>query len=270
MAYQSNMQAQDELAALLSRTIFFNPDVQVQVPAPEPEQAVVYSASQHYNHSSHITRPVESSNREDIPRSASVPPHGDNAASEHILRIHGIDPQTLTPSQLQLFKVADAPQQRRLLELWSICPPKNGGDIPSLAWSSTTLEHEEQLARVRYESQQQEEAARNAPVQAQNGQWHQQESTDSEPYMLSGYEELMRREREREQERQSYTTSPSRNAYGCFATAQAMSGPTYSQAMDPVYQGPDYIREQQQMEMATQYGAFQQFGVVGQGDGMDF
>lgn len=235
IAVQPNMQAQDELAALFAQNLTFNPEVQAQdVPRhvdPSSTQEIAYSISQHYNHSAHIPQTgntaVGPGSHE---RRVSEPIPGDNLSSETMLRIHGIDPLTLTPSQVQLFRIAEKPQQRRLLELWSICPPNNGGDIPALAWSSTSVEQEEQLAHLRYERQQQ------SMLQSQNGHWQQQEP---EPYMTSGYEELMRREQERQ----------------------------YTPATDPVYLARDFAREhqireqqqqQQQMNMAEGYGAFQQ------------
>jgi hypothetical protein len=179
-------------------------------------------------------------------------------SAEHVLRIHGVDPFTLTPSQLQLFRIADQAQKRRLVELWSICPPNNGGDIPSLAWSSTTVEQEEHLARLRHERLQQTETLSldGTTIQSNDGSWHQQATHESEPYMMSGYEELMRRERERERERQSMESQRSDASYGHYNTTSVESN--YSPATDPVYQGPDYIRQQQMMNMASQYGAFQE------------
>lgn len=251
-----SVQTYDELAALLSHNLNFNPETQASVPrqqpsqyldpiaAPSATQHIVYSISQHYNHSAHV-KP-----QEEPERPSSEPPQSESMSSEHILRIHGVDPATLTPSQLQLFRIAESPQQRRLIELWSICPPSNGGDIPALAWSSTTLQQEEQLARVRYERLQQDQTMSldGTPVHTENGQWHQQEATsDPEPYITSGYEELMRRERERQNQ-----------------------PPTYNQATDPVYMGSCYnTQEQQQMQMASQYGAFEHFRGYGQIDSVD-
>jgi hypothetical protein len=80
-------------------------------------------------------------------------------------------------------------------------------------------------------------------VQAVDGRWVRNSEPEVEPYMTSGYEELMRRERERETQ-----DSQPRSTYGL-----------YSHATDPVYMGPDYAREQQLLEMATQYGAYQGF-----------
>ena len=262
------MKAHDELAALFSRNLTFNPEAQGPPPqevprhldpiaAPSATQHIVYSISQHYHHSTHIPKPSEPQSQSESQRRSSEPAQCDSMSAENVLRIHGINPATLTPSQLQLFRIAESVQQRRLLELWSICPPNNGAEIPALAWSSTTVEHEEQLAHMRYERQQQQQQQQQqeqtmsldgTPVQTASGQWHHQPVPESEPYMMSGYEELMRRERER----QGYTPST-----------------------DPVYLGADYTRQQQQqqqqqqMEMATQYGAFDQFRGSGQMDTMD-
>lgn len=256
VSVQPNMQAHDELAALFSRNLTFNPEAQSPPPqdiprhldpiaAPSATQHIVYSISQHYNHSAHIPKPSEPQSQGESQRRSSEPAQCDSMSSENVLRIHGINPVTLTPSQLQLFHIAESAQKRRLLELWSICPPNNGTEIPSLAWSSTTVEHEEQLAQIRYERQQQQQQTMSldgTPVQTANGQWHSQSALESEPYMASGYEELMRRERKRQ---------------------------GYSPSTDPVYLGPDYARQQQQMDMATQYGAFEQFRGSGQMDAMD-
>ncbi|KAF5025025.1 hypothetical protein F66182_2893 [Fusarium sp. NRRL 66182] len=245
---KSNMQPQDELAALLARNLTFNP---IPEPAPVSQQPVsdlaepIVYTSVHYTHSAHVARP-QAAQQQDIPRRSSEPPQTQGPSVETILQYHGINLATLTPSQLQLFKVAEPSQQERLVELWNICPPGNGGDIPALAWSSTTVEHEEQLARIRYErlnQQQQVMSLDGTQVQANDGRWVRNAEPEMEPYMASGYEELMRRERER----QALDSQP-RSTYGLS-----------SQATDPVYMGPDYAREQQIMEMATQYGAYQGF-----------
>ncbi len=97
-----------------------------------------------------------------------------------------------------------------------------------------------------------------AMTQNANGRWAQQES---EPYMSSGYEELMRREQE------VIANDRTKDAYNHFGSAVA--GPSYSKATDPVYLGPDYAREQQQMELATQYGAFEYFRATPAVDVMD-
>lgn len=257
------MQVHDDLAALFSRNMTFNPaTVPKEMPQPEPvaEPAYttpVYSISQHYHHSAHIVRPQP----EQTQRTSSEPPQSDAMSSEVILRNHGVDPATLTPSQLQLFRIAEVAQKRRLIELWSICPPNRGGEIPALAWSSTTVEQEEHLAQIRYERQQNNQVMSldGTPVQTTDSRWAQQSAPESEPYMLSGYEELMRREREEQ--------SRPKDAYSHFGTA--VGGPSYTPRTDPVYMGADYARQQQMMDMATQYGAYERFRGSEEVDGMD-
>ena len=259
---RGNVQTHDELAALFSRNMTFNPELQQAEAAQQPpvqeqstEPQITYSASQHYNHSAHIAKPqVEQAEIEppkQIQRPSSVPPESDVVAPEVILRNYGVDPSILSPAQIQLFKTAEDQQKLRLLELWSICPPSGAQNIPALAWSSTSLEQEEHLARVRYERTQQEQGMMmdNTMSQDANGHWTQPES---EPYMASGYEELMRREQD-----QNMVNDKAMNAYSHFGST--VEAPSYTKATDPVYLGPDYAREQQQMEMATQYGAFEYF-----------
>lgn len=279
VSYQTNMQMNDELAALFSRNLTFNSEIQPQTPetapAPAPVQQqpqgeelpkpIIYSVSQHYTHSAHVVRTQQQQQQQPPPRPSSEPPQSDAILAEDILRNYNVNIASLTPSQMQLFKTADDSQKLRLIQLWSIYPPETSADIPSLAWSSTSVEHEEQLARMRHDrsNQQQNDNASSAPVQAQNGTWAQSQSqSEMEPYMLSGYEELMRRENERQarddQPRSTYTH------YG---------GSSYTSATDPVYMGPDYSRLQQQQQqqqelvMANQYGALQGFRY--EGDAMD-
>lgn len=263
----NNMHLQDDLATLFSRNLTFNPHSQdaaprhvpepepepVSEPAPAPPQPIVYSISQHYHHSAHAVRPQQPQEQAPVPeepqRRSSEPPQSEAVSAEAILRNHGVNPVTLTPAQLQLFRIADDAQKLRLLELWSICPPNNGGDIPALAWSSTTVEQEEQLAQIRYERQQQQQQQQQnhamsldgTTVQTADSRWA---SNESEPYITSGYEELMRREEERlNKERQAKRPV-------CYVG--------YSSATDPVYMGPDYAhQQQQQLAMAAQYGSFQ-------------
>ncbi|POR36582.1 Uncharacterized protein TPAR_03272, partial [Tolypocladium paradoxum] len=270
-------QVHDDLASLFSRNLTFNPELrasapketprQEPTPAPVSSQPIVYSISQHYHHSAHTAKLAgqqeDASVQEQPQRPSSEPPQSE-ASPETILRNYGIDAATLTPSQLQLFRIADEPQKLRLIELWSICPPNRGEEIPSLAWSSTTLEQEEQLARMRYERLEQNQVMSldGTNVQTGDGRWTQQTAADSEPYMTSGYEELMRRENER-----YAMDSRSRDVYSHFGTA--VGGPGYTAATDPVYMGPDFVRQQQQIHMATQYGAFEHFRGGAEVDAMD-
>ncbi|OAQ90818.1 hypothetical protein VFPFJ_04977 [Purpureocillium lilacinum] len=277
-------QVHDDLASLFSRNLTFNPELRAaaakdsprQEPAPPAQSPpIVYSISQHYHHSAHVARPVaaepaaeqvteqQGASPAQAERPSSEPPQGTAPSSETILRNFGIDATTLTPAQVQLFRIADEAQKLRLIELWSICPPSRGESIHSLAWNSTTLEQEEHFARLRHEQQQQDQAMSldGTPVQTGDGRWTH-EARDTEPYMVSGYEELMRRETER-----NVADTMPRSVYSHFGTT--VGGPSYTPATDPVYLGPDYVRQQQQMDMATQYGAFEQSRVAGDMDAMD-
>lgn len=269
-AQQPIIQIPDDLVALFSRNLTFNAEQQATLAAREKAEQIEqenkvapvvieeikYSISQHYNHSAYLAKKqaqqalLEQEHERDAQRRSSLPPETDMMSPEVVLRNHGVDTSTLTPSQLQLFRIASIEQQRRLVELWSICPPSGAQNIPALAWSSTTVEQEEHLARARYERSQ--EAAQGMDMagpsfQNNDGRWTQQPVPEGEPYMVSGYEELMF------DNNQHTMTEGSTNQYTHVAPVVS------SRAMDPVYLGADYARQQQQMAMATQYGAFEQF-----------
>lgn len=267
--YGNAQQVQDDLANLFSRNMTFSPDLHASTPKEIPNQEttinmpvpasqpIVYSISQHYHHSAHhATSPPQQPAEQvqsPIPRPSSEPPQTELSSVEYILRNNGLDPAILTPSQLQLFRIADDAQKTRLLELWSICPPNKAEEIPALAWSSTSVDQEEQMARLRYERQQNTAMSLDGtPVQTAEGRWTQQNgASETEPYMASGYEELMRRE----YERQSIGNKP-RDVYNHLGSA--VGGCHYSRASDPVYKGSDYHAQRQQLDMAAQYGAFEQ------------
>lgn len=261
-------QVHDDLANLFSRNMTFNPEFHTSTPKETPRQEpaipaqaaqpIVYSISQHYHHSAHIVKPPSQEPQHEVQfqsqRPSSEPPQSELSPTEQMLRNYGIDPTILTPAQLSLFRIADEPQKLRLLELWSICPPNKAEDIPALAWSSTNLDQEEHLARMRYERQQNPTMSLDGTtVQTGNGTWAQPHvAADSEPYMISGYEELMRREYDRQS-----VDNKARDIYNHYGNAVGSN--RYTRSTDPVYKGPDYS-EQQQLQMASQYGAFQQFG----------
>jgi len=283
-SYATTMQSHDDLAALFSRNLTFNTEVQSQVQSPKPEAElkqtpdpaptnaaptpapIIYSITQHYTHSAHIARQPLSQNVP-IQRPSSEPPQTEQLTPEIVLSQHGVDPSVLSPSQIQLFRISEEPQQLRLIEIWRAAPPTSRTENPSLAWTSTTLEQEEQLAKLRYErleaekQQQQQNAVMSldgTPVQSDDSRWLANSiSHQVEPYMMSGYEEMMRREYEREQ----VDAPPSGNYSHCGSVLS--SG--YKPATDPVYKGfgDDWAREQalqMQMQMENQYGAFQHYG----------
>lgn len=252
--------ANEELAALFSRNLTLHPQPvpAKEEPKPEPEP-ITYSISQHYHHSSHIVHEPEPVF--EVQRPSSEPPQTQEPSAEQILTEYGVNPAALSASQMELFKTADNVQKMRLIELWRICPPENPQENPAVAWTSTTVEQEELLAQLRYERKLEEETQNHnvmsldgtplTPVQTGEGQWTA--ISYMEPYMLSGYEALARREYEDTIKRQydAAMTRP-KDVYNHFGSA--VGAPTYRPATDPVYNN-DWTQRQEVME--NQYGAFQ-------------
>ncbi|KAF4626087.1 hypothetical protein G7Y89_g12076 [Cudoniella acicularis] len=275
------MATHDELAALFSRNLNLHNNYVAPKEEPTPTtEPITYSISQHYHHSAHVVTQQPT-------RPASEPPQTDQLTTEIILSRHGVDVASLFPSQLDLFKTADAQQQMRLVELWRICPPDYGGhalaqDIGN--WPSTSLQQEEAMAKLRYERQMMEERMSRTggdqsmdsdtmsdasinqpltPIQGGDGRWSGNTQT-AEPYMTSGYEALAQREYEQ-------SARQSKDVYSHFGTA--VGGHAYSHSTDPVYKtvedihkfpnvGGDWeqlVQQQQQIAMENQYGAFQHF-----------
>jgi len=278
------MQMHEDLATLFSRNLSIHnptcvdPTPQIREEPSQVEAPYTYSITQHYHHSAHLASQQPS-------RPASEPPQTDQLTTEIILSRHGVDASSLFPSQLELFKTADAGQQMRLIELWRICPPNYGGHALAQdlgTWPATSLQQEETMAKLRYERRMTEERMLRTrasedqhlmdsaedtmsdestpltPIQGGDGRWSGQAP---EPYMSSGYEALAQREYEQ-------SSRPSKDVYSHFGTA--VGGPTYNQATDPVYKivedvhkysnvGADWSnRLQQQQAMENQYGAFEQ------------
>ncbi|KAL8356647.1 hypothetical protein RB601_001785 [Gaeumannomyces tritici] len=169
-----DMQAQQEdLATLFDRNMVLDQSVQ-QPPQQAQAQApqITYSITQHYNHSSHVARQQQQQAQQQTEqRRFSEPSRSEYPTAEQILASHGINPSSLSPAQVNLFKDADDDQKRRLVELWGIFPPANPGfnsnsnfrnynnykaaNDSAMAWSATSLENEEALGRLRYERLQQ-------------------------------------------------------------------------------------------------------------------
>lgn len=211
---------QDELAQLFAANMHLSQNAQQiqqtqqsepveqqqqQQQEPEAPKTIVY-ASSHYTHSHHV-----------VPtRSVSEPPartHIEMSELGAILLRNSINPELLFPSQVELFQNADDDQRLRLLELWRISPPQGRQGYPSgtdynlsrqlYDWPPTSLAQEEAMAKLRYEkSQQEEQKARELSSSPQV----------AEPYMMSGYDMLAKREYE-----------------------QSAKEPSYNQATDPVY-----------------------------------
>lgn len=291
VSFQPAMQVHDDLATLFSRNLTFNPELQAQQslslkpadyepkqlpndPVPEPSSSpITYSISAHYTHSAHIPRQtvqaVEPQQGQEPQRRSSEPPQSEQAALEALFSQHGVNISLFSASQMQLYRISDDAQRQRLLEIWVAAPPTSNQDNPALTWMTTTLEQEELWARLRYEqamsAQQPQDMTMGldgTQVQSSDSRWLSS-SQGAEPYMMSGYEELMRREQEREAaERPKESFSP----YGSSV------GQRYSHATDPVYRDTTSgWSAQEQMQMENQYGAFQQnqFGPSGKAEAME-
>lgn len=231
-----------------------------QQPAQQQEQVsqpIIY-ASQHYTHSYHVapTRQVDHEPEKT---------HVELSELHAVLLRNSIDPSLLFPSQIDLFQNADNDQRLRLLELWRISPPSGSTARQLYDWPPTSLAQEETMAKLRYERMVEER------VQQDEIQKHQQQldqsmdqSTDTaavqaardilvgspdnaaEPYIVSGYDMLARREYEE-----------SAKATG----SQLRESTSYNQATDPVYihTGQTGLWEKNVgsiLDMENQYGAF--------------
>lgn len=219
---EQTMQVDDHLAALFRRnlnldaTVSSQPissnepmDMEVESSPPVIPPPVVYSISQHYHHSAHAvfqtTQPTDRPRAPELSRSISVPVLSEHQSAEAILLKHAVDPSSLAPSQLQLFRNADPSQQMRLIELWRICPPPPSGHMDSqeMAWTETSVQRQEHLVGVSYDHLHERGLqghevfsldGTQIPVQTADGRWTATDASTaySEPYMISGYMDLFK------------------------------------------------------------------------------
>jgi len=262
------MASHEELVELFSRNLSFSP--YVAPPQEEPLQSgtpIIYSITQHYNHSAHIAAQHPA-------RPASEPPQTDQLTTEIILSRHGVDVTSLSLAQLTLFKTADSSQQMRLIQLWQLYKntptPAISQDLSS--HQSTSFEHEEAIAKLHYERQMLEERMSRTggdqgmdtddtmsdessntpmpmtPIQGGDGRWSGIHG--AEPYMSSGYEALARREYEQ-------SAAQAKNVYSHYGSA--VGGKTYNHATDLAYKTvedvpkyPNIKAEWQQQAMEDQ------------------
>ncbi|KAI9839639.1 MAG: hypothetical protein M1819_002265 [Sarea resinae] len=271
---------QEDLSTLFSRNLSFAPFSPAppeipRSPSPTPDQQPIqYSITQHYHHSSHqVSQPTSQS--QSLPTQTHSDPQNQ---TKDLLKAHNIEPDSLFPSQLSLFHNASQDQQRRLIELWQISPPNYGNhalaeDLGS--WPPTSVQQEEEMARLRYERSTRQDEGRKwgfseLHQQQEYPQQYEHEhpynrngnnfmnsgpaisaaSTTStpaaEPYMLTGYEMLSRRDyedqsRHLQQQNISQSTNPSNDQHNH----------QYNQSMDPVYQfqqgqGMDFVGQNTQ------------------------
>lgn len=282
--------SQEELASLFSRNLTLEPVRAVgQVEIPNEEPKIVY-ASQHYIQPTFVAQPAPSNPVVPAVLSSGLPKplqFADEQAAEVVrhLNTQGVDTTGVSPAQLNLFRLSDIPQRTLLINLWRTCPPVPNSEESQTWWAATTVEQERHLASIRYEQEQMElqaqlEAESAAahqqsmtdtmmgpdttpltPVQSNDGSWIQTiPATYMEPYMMSGYEEMARREYEESARRAL--------AEDMVATKGVITGPQDSVSRpynpahsDPVYQNAgngggfrtvaDWRRGQ---EMENQYG----------------
>ncbi|KAF2178621.1 hypothetical protein K469DRAFT_331175 [Zopfia rhizophila CBS 207.26] len=240
---------------------------QEQIPTPQP---ITY-ISQHYTHTHHVV-PIRH-----LPQEPAKT-HIDASELEAILLRNSIDPTLLFPSQIDLFQNADNDQRLRLLELWRISPPQGRQGVPEgmdyntsrqlYDWPPTSLAQEEAMAKLRYEKML-EEQAQTEEIQRHEQQLDQSmdegsesvavratrdlltsspDTRNAEPYIVSGYDMLAKREYE-----ESART----------AANHLRESTKYNQAIDPVYNnaGGSGLWEKNVgsiLDMENQYGAFAQ------------
>ncbi|KAJ5364456.1 uncharacterized protein N7496_010169 [Penicillium cataractarum] len=146
---ESSTKLQDELSALFDRQMTMNqPQPINSTPPPTSttsQQPITYSITQHYHHSSHVAPP---------PQQTPAQPDQTQALTTLLLQ-HGINPSTLTPSQLSLITHADPQQQQRLLQTWQLYAVHSQPNSNDTAMDDFMDEHK---------------------------------GPDAEPYMVSGYE----------------------------------------------------------------------------------
>ncbi|KIV99155.1 hypothetical protein, variant [Verruconis gallopava] len=250
----ADMRQQDELAGLFARTMTFSnptpPPEEKQQPKPPSEEPRKIYASMHYVPPTSFSLQTPQSSPEPETR-----PLSDNEIAEMLVQ-NGIDPHSLFPSQVSLFRNAEADQRNRLMELWRISPPNLGAyDIAKeqATWLETTLQREEEVARLKYERAVIEAQgigsphdaiaavdqisrpasapeARSPPATSGFG------ASTAEPYMTTGYEMLAQREYDRSE--------------GLYSESA-----TYRQATDPAYRGGGNWNKNMQ-DMENSYGAY--------------
>ncbi|KAK4540242.1 hypothetical protein LTR36_009647 [Oleoguttula mirabilis] len=263
----------DELAQLFAQNMHLaqaapqqqqlQPQLVEQVPQQlEKTEQPIHFISSHYTQTAHI-RPDTTSE----PSRSPPPPYNDALMPEAMaetLRQHAIDPSALLPNQVQLFANADYEQRLRLLELWRIAPPSYPLEAHlSNKWQPTSVQREEEEARVRYEQKTQvylappeehmldthiaepmsairdaDEAAwppaarmRAASIAANLAQSRARQA-EAEPYMVNGYQA----------DQHSQSTDP---VYA--ASAGLWQAPSYAQAV-----------QQHSDAMENQYGMYEQ------------
>ena len=228
---------------MFNQNMNFSPQ-QTQTSTQSTQEAapVNYSITQHYHHSAHL---VPNDALLDVPQASAVPSALPEASDvKTILAHYGVDASRFLPSQLTLFQQAAPDQQSRLVELWCISPPEymdmGAQDLADElgAWQQTTLEQEEEMARLRYQRKTAQESTRVEIIA-------RDDHHSVEPYIASGYELLAQRD---------YNQQLSSR----IGTTTATSGHYHSHATDPAFQSKGWWEVSPAQPMEHQYGIFDQ------------
>ncbi|RMZ91578.1 hypothetical protein DV736_g1187, partial [Chaetothyriales sp. CBS 134916] len=213
---------QDELVSMMCQHMQLNSIQQPRqdasmpsTPQVSPHQAPITYITQHYHHSGHQV-PAEEQ-------------------TSNLLKAAGINTSALLPSQISLFKNADDQQKQRLVELWQIAPPTPGNQFPGVQlsnWPQTSMELEEEAARRRWETAEQEKVKNLT-----GGDNHAQ----AEPYMVSLYNHLSHATATADQQEQH----------------DAMQGEEYRRFKDPVHNSREWWKMSEQEPIEHQYGLLQ-------------
>lgn len=245
------------------------PEIHFHPPQPESThqtqqtahaEPIVY-ASMHYTHTRHVV-PVRFHATPETtpePQLPHTPLTDDDMIS--ILTMNGIDPHSLVATQVELLRHADPQQQQRLIELWRMSPPSTATyDVlkQQMQYTTSTMQQEEEMAHLRQkrladqqlfspsqrsissdpELVQLEDAMSASIGHTRQGPTSVPErpasapgiKTYAEPYMMSGYEMLAKRD----YEAQAYQPLRETNRY--------------NQATDPVYIGPGLHKGREEAE----------------------
>ena len=265
---------QEDLSSMFSQNLRFSNDQQLENVKPTTEMTaeepihregtnpIAYNISQHYHHSSHTATTTFPSKALPDASSELLSP-SDEEILEILLRSN-INPSSLLTSQLTLFKYAGKDQRSRLIELWRISPSASAsyGDQELTdhlgRWQNTTLEQEEEMARLRSQQNQPQALKTGDDMEEAHGQDDTQgtgtaesEIQTVEPYMRSGYEYLAQRDYN-EQVLKEMVANEISQPLGSTAGRQ-------KQATDPVYQPREWWHEYMvKQPMECQYGMFEQ------------
>lgn len=199
---------------------------------------IIYSVSQHYHHSSHVTRQAQKIRPEEQ-KSFDTYPAPMASDTCNILRSHNIDPFTLSPRQVELFEGAIPEQKSRLVQMWQICPETADRDpAPGTCFLDDQYQYHDNAFVGDHDMDD----------MVQDGNEDEDRQQYAEPYMASGYEALARRDYEISGRKGHQTSPPS----------EPTTGAPYRLASDPIYQSKRWWEHTDSQPTEYQYGAFEQ------------